>query len=42
MDFVLNRETGEKLVSWFQMNKRDMAWRDDPTPYHVYVSEIML
>jgi hypothetical protein len=23
-------------------NRRDMAWRDQPTPYYVVVSEIML
>ncbi len=32
----------EKLVSWFRLNKRSMPWRDDPSPYHVWVSEIML
>ncbi|MBP5224526.1 MAG: A/G-specific adenine glycosylase [Lachnospiraceae bacterium] len=32
----------EKLVSWFRANRRSMPWRDDPTPYHVWVSEIML
>ncbi len=30
------------LLSWYQENKRALAWRDDPTPYHVWVSEIML
>ena len=33
---------GAALVGWFEKNKRTMAWRDDPSPYHVWVSEIML
>ena len=30
------------LLSWYRKNKRALAWRDDPTPYHIWVSEIML
>ncbi len=30
------------LLSWYQVNKRTLPWREDPTPYHVWVSEIML
>ncbi len=30
------------LTAWFLKNKRYMPWREDPTPYHVWVSEIML
>ncbi len=30
------------LLSWFSRNARSMPWRDDPTPYHVWISEIML
>ena len=30
------------LISWYQANKRARAWREDPTPYRVWVSEIML
>ncbi len=30
------------LLSWYRENKRSLAWREDPTPYHVWVSEIML
>lgn len=32
----------EPLLEWFQENKRDLPWRSDPTPYHVWISEIML
>lgn len=30
------------LLSWYQANKRELPWRVDPTPYRVWVSEIML
>ena len=30
------------LVGWFQLNRRSLPFREDPTPYHVWVSEIML
>lgn len=30
------------LLSWYRANKRDLPWRNNPTPYEVWVSEIML
>lgn len=30
------------LLEWFRDNQRTLPWRSDPTPYHVWVSEIML
>ena len=30
------------LIEWFAENARVLPWRSDPTPYHVWVSEIML
>ena len=30
------------LLSWYGENKRDLPWRREPTPYRVWVSEIML
>ena len=30
------------LIAWYEVNRRHMPWREDPTPYHVYLSEIML
>ena len=30
------------LLEWFGEHARRLPWRDDPTPYHVWVSEIML
>lgn len=30
------------LLYWYQANARVLPWRSDPTPYHVWISEIML
>ena len=30
------------LLSWYRANKRTLPWRENPTPYRVWVSEIML
>lgn len=30
------------LLSWYRENKRDLPWREDRLPYHVWLSEIML
>lgn len=30
------------LVSWFAENARDLPWRGNPSPYQVWISEIML
>ena len=30
------------LLEWYRDNARTLPWRTDPTPYHVWVSEIML
>ena len=30
------------LLQWYEFNARILPWRDDPTPYHVWISEIML
>ena len=30
------------LLDWFRRNRRSLPFRDDPTPYHIWVSEIML
>ena len=30
------------LLLWYRENKRDLPWRNNPTPYCVWVSEIML
>ncbi len=30
------------LVSWYLTHKRAMPWRDNPQPYYIWVSEVML
>ncbi|GEL15192.1 A/G-specific adenine glycosylase [Pediococcus cellicola] len=30
------------LLTWYDTNKRDLPWRKDHEPYHIWVSEIML
>lgn len=30
------------LLSWYDRGRRVLPWREEPTPYHVWVSEIML
>ncbi|WP_338084221.1 A/G-specific adenine glycosylase [Caproicibacterium lactatifermentans] len=32
----------QPLLRWFQRNARDLPWRHHPTPYRVWISEIML
>lgn len=32
----------KQLLLWYDKNKRVLPWREDPTPYRVWVSEIML
>lgn len=32
----------KELNEWFSQNKRDFPWRQDPTPYKVWISEVML
>ena len=32
----------ERLLPWYELNKRDLPWRQDKDPYHVWLSEIML
>jgi len=38
----MERTETEKLRKWFLTQKRDLPWRENPTPYAVWVSEIML
>lgn len=35
-------EIAEPLLKWYDTNRRILPWREVPTPYHVWVSEIML
>jgi A/G-specific adenine glycosylase len=43
MEAFHKREIAHKsLKHWFQEEKRIFPWRQDPTPYQVWVSEVML
>jgi len=30
------------ILYWYQLNKRELPWRENPTPYNVWISEILL
>ena len=32
----------ETLLNWFAENRRNLPWRDHPTPYQVWISEVIL
>ena len=32
----------QPLLDWYDAGHRDLPWRSEPTPYRVWVSEIML
>jgi A/G-specific adenine glycosylase len=36
MDFA------QKLINWYQQNKRDLPWRNTKNPYQIWLSEIIL
>ena len=40
-DNTIQQETSS-LLSWYDRNRRILPWREDPSPYHVWISEIML
>ena len=42
MDEARLQRMVEPLLAWFGQNKRDLPWRTDREPYHVWLSEIML
>jgi A/G-specific adenine glycosylase len=42
MDTLFDSNCAERLLSWFDNNKRSMPWRDSKDPYAIWISEIML
>ena len=38
----LPEKLGEKLRMWYDAGHRELPWRQDKEPYHVWLSEIML
>lgn len=39
---VPGEELVQRLLKWFDNNHRILPWRSEPTPYRVWISEIML
>lgn len=45
MEYTLNQQLEQlpiPLLEWYRENARKLPWREDPAPYHVWLSEIML
>lgn len=38
-DFV---HLGERLVTWYNANSRDLPWRENRDPYRIWISEVVL
>jgi A/G-specific adenine glycosylase len=38
----MNSDSTKRLSAWFLTHQRQLPWREDPSPYAVWVSEIML
>lgn len=38
----LSHPISNRLISWYQKNKRDLPWRDIKDPYKIWLSEIIL
>ena len=36
------KKLSQALLPWYHASKRDLPWRADREPYHVWLSEIML
>ena len=41
-DGEIIQAAAERLVSWYRANRRELPWRREPSPYRVWVAEIML
>lgn len=41
-NLINQQEFENQLLSWYEQSKRMLPWRDNPTPYRVWISEIML
>lgn len=42
MHAEITKQLPQALLPWFDEHKRDLPWRRDKEPYHVWLSEIML
>ncbi|MDX5326589.1 MAG: A/G-specific adenine glycosylase [Bacteroidota bacterium] len=39
---MFEKRLSNTLQQWYEENKRDLPWRSSPSPYHIWVSEIIL
>lgn len=37
-----DQQFAKQLLLWYDNHRRVLPWREEPTPYHVWISEIML
>lgn len=42
MEVNIDKRLPEVLLAWYENHKRELPWREDKDPYHIWVSEIML
>ena len=36
------QDFSEKIITWYNANKRDLPWRNTQNPYYIWLSEIIL
>ena len=41
-EFAVFSQLPAAILPWYEENKRDLPWRQDRQPYHIWLSEIML
>lgn len=41
-EIELIKKMTNPVIKWYQENKRDLPWRKEKNPYHIWLSEIML
>ncbi|MCI8469933.1 MAG: A/G-specific adenine glycosylase [Clostridia bacterium] len=41
-EIELMKKMREPIIEWYQENKRELPWRKEKNPYHIWISEIML
>lgn len=42
IEMIIKKEEIELIIQWYQKNKRELPWRKQKNPYHIWLSEIML
>lgn len=42
MDLIERAEFSQKILEYYDVHRRVLPWREDPRPYYVWLSEIML